>query len=98
MESFPYLSVVIGVPLLGAAMIAVISGPAEYVVRNVRAVALWTTLFTFALSLAAVGGVRAGNRRISSFVQRAAWIPGLGVEFHLGVDGISVLFVVLSSF
>ena len=52
MESFPYLSAVIGLPLLGAAMIAVISGPAEYVVRNVRAVALWTTLFTFALSLA----------------------------------------------
>ena len=97
MESFPYLSVVIGVPLLGAAMIAVISGPAEYVVRNVRAVALWTTLFTFALSLALWAAFEPGTAEFQ-FVQRAAWIPGLGVEFHLGVDGISVLFVVLSSF
>ena len=32
------------------------------------------------------------------FVHRAPWIPALGVEFHLGVDGVSLLFVVLSNF
>lgn len=97
MDGFPYLVMVIAVPLLGAAMIAAISGPAASVTRNVRAVALWTSLFTFGLSVAMWAAFEPGTAEFQ-FVEKADWIPGLGISFHLGVDGISVLFVVLSSF
>ena len=97
MDDFPYLAAIIAVPLLGAAMIATVTGPAGIVARNVRAVALWTALFAFGLSLAmwaAFDPAAPGYQ----FVHRAPWIPALGVEFHLGVDGVSLLFVVLSNF
>lgn len=97
MEGFPYLVVVIVVPLLGAAMILTVTGQTDVVARNARAVALWTTLFTFVLSAAMWAAFDTGTAEFQ-FVERAAWIPGIGVEFHLGVDGISMLFVVLSSF
>lgn len=97
MEDFPYLSVLILVPLLGAAMILTVSGPAAVVARNARAVALWTSLFAFGLSAAMWAAFDPGAVEYQ-FVERASWIPGLGVEYHLGVDGISMLFVVLSNF
>ena len=97
MEDFPYLSVLILVPLLGAAMILTVSGPAAVVARNARAVALWTSLFAFGLS-AAMWAAFDPSAVEYQFVERASWIPGLGVEYHLGVDGISMLFVVLSNF
>ena len=97
MEGFPYLSVLILVPLLGAAMILTVSGPAAVVARNARAVALWTSLFAFGLSAAMWAAFDPGAVEYQ-FVERASWIPGLGVEYHLGVDGISMLFVVLSNF
>ncbi len=97
MDGFPYLVVLIVVPLLGAAMILTISGPAEFATRNVRAVALWTSLFAFALSVAMWAAFDPGTAEFQ-FVERVRWIPALGVEFHLGVDGISMLFVVLSCF
>ena len=97
MEDFPYLSVLILVPLLGAAMILTVSGPAAVVARNARAVALWTSLFAFGLSAAMWAAFDPGAVGYQ-FVERASWIPGLGVEYHLGVDGISMLFVVLSNF
>ena len=97
MEGFPWLAALIALPLLGAIMIATVAGPADIVARNARAVALWTALFAFGLSLAmwaAFDPAAAGYR----FVHRAPWIPSLGVEFHLGVDGVSLLFIVLSNF
>ena len=97
MDGFPYLLLVIVVPLLGAAMILAVSGPGEFVTRNVRAVALWTSLFTFALAAAMWAAFDPSTAEFQ-FVEKSDWIPALGVEFHLGVDGISVLFVVLSSF
>ena len=97
MEGFPYLSVLILVPLLGAAMILTVSGPAAVVARNARAVALWTSLFAFGLSAAMWAAFDPGAVEYQ-FVERASWIPGLGVEYHLGVDGVSMLFVVLSNF
>ncbi len=97
MDSFPYLVMLIVVPLLGAATILTIAGPADLVARNARAVALWTSLFTFGLSVA-LWIAFDPHTADYQFVARAGWVPGLGIEFHLGVDGISVLFIALSSF
>jgi len=49
--SWPILSTVTFLPLLGALLIALLRGEDESSFRNARFIALWTTLITFALSL-----------------------------------------------
>ena len=93
MHSWPLLSLLIVVPLFGAFLIFLI-GSEE---RNARAVALWTSLITFALSLLLWSSFDGGSADFQ-FVERVDWMPSLGLSYYLGVDGISILFVVLSSF
>ena len=90
---WPFLSLLILVPLVGAFIIFLI-GDQE---QNARAVAMWASLVTFALSLLLWAGFD-GTTADFQFVERREWIPSLGVSYYVGVDGISVLFVVLSSF
>jgi NADH-quinone oxidoreductase subunit M len=73
-----------------------VRGDEEVVARNARWTALWTSLVVFALSLIlwfrfdpAVADVQ--------FEELADWLPEFGVGYHMGVDGISVLFVLLST-
>ncbi|HEY4134171.1 MAG TPA: NADH-quinone oxidoreductase subunit M [Alphaproteobacteria bacterium] len=97
MSDWPLLSLVIFLPLLGAAFIALVRGEKEVVARNARAVALWTSLLTFALSIFIWTGFDKGNPGFQ-FVERAEWMPGVNFTYHVGVDGISALFVILSTF
>ena len=97
MTSWPLLSLIVFLPLVGAMLVFLIRGEAEVVARNARAVALWTSLMTFALALMLWAAFDPATVAFQ-FVERAEWMPGLGVSYYLGVDGISVLFVVLSSF
>lgn len=97
MAGWPILSLTTFLPLVGAAFVFLIRGEEAVVVRNARNVALWTTLVTFVLSLfiwvdfdPAVAGFQ--------MVEERAWIPALNITFRMGVDGISVLFVLLSTF
>ncbi len=96
-EGWPILSLVTFLPLVGAAFIFFVQGDAETVAKNARAAALWTSLITFALSLLLwidFDPTKAGFQ----FVETAAWIPAFGIRYHMGVDGISMLFVLLSTF
>jgi len=96
MSSWPLLSLVIFLPLVGALFCLVVQGPKEVVDRNCRSAALMTSLVTFAVSLLLWTGfdpTKAGFQ----FVEKAAWVPALGIGYHLGVDGISVFFVLLST-
>jgi len=97
MSDWPLLSLVIFLPLLGAAFIAIVRGEPETVARNARAVALWTSLLTFVLSIFIWTGFDKGNPGFQ-FVERAEWLPGVNFTYHVGVDGISALFVLLSTF
>ncbi len=54
MASWPILSVITFLPLVGALFIVVLRGDDESVKRNARWVALWTTIVTFAVSLVLV--------------------------------------------
>ena len=97
MSTWPILSLTIFLPLLGAAFIACVRGEPAVVARNARAVALWTSLITFVLSLFLWTGFDRGNPGFQ-FVERTEWMPGYEIAYHVGVDGISVLFVLLSTF
>jgi NADH-quinone oxidoreductase subunit M len=96
MSDWPLLSLVTFLPLLGAAIILMIRGDQEVVVRNARSVALWTSGVTFVLSLFLVAGFDPDQPGFQ-FVERVEWMPGLGLEYHVGVDGISLWFIPLSA-
>ncbi|MDE0385676.1 MAG: NADH-quinone oxidoreductase subunit M [Defluviicoccus sp.] len=97
MTGWPILSLVIFLPTVGALFVFIVRGDARTVARNARMTALWTSLITFALSLGI--WIDFDNSTASfQFVERADWIPILGASYHLGVDGISMLFVILSTF
>jgi NADH-quinone oxidoreductase subunit M len=96
MNDLPILSLVTFLPLVGAAFILGIRGDAEVVARNARYVALWTSLITFVLSLFLWFDFERGTAAFQ-FVERAEWLPAFNIYYHMGVDGISVLFVLLST-
>ena len=88
MNGIPVLTLLTILPLVGAAF-ALWSG------KNARTVALITTLASLALALViwtqlpANGGI--------GLVEKADWAPSLGIEYHLGVDGLGALMLVLSA-
>jgi NADH-quinone oxidoreductase subunit M len=88
MNGIPILTILTVLPLAGAA-IALWSG------RRARAVALFTTLASLAMAL--VVWTRLPVDGSIGLVERAAWAPSLGIEYHLGVDGLGALMLVLSA-
>ncbi len=97
MLQFPILSLITFLPLVGALAILMIRGDARVVARNARATALWVSLIVFVLSLLLWIEFDRGTAAFQ-FVEKVAWIPSFGVSYHMGVDGISVFFVLLSTF
>lgn len=95
MFDWPILSTITYLPLLGALFIFLIPGEEETVNRNARAVALWTTLATFILSLVMLFEFDGGSAELQ-FREHADWLGG-GMDYVMGVDGISVLFIILTT-
>ena len=95
MLSWPILSVTTFLPLAGALFIMMLGSDGEAEKRNARWVALWTTLITFAVSLVLVWRFDAGSAEFQ-FVERRPWLAGT-INYHMGVDGISLPFVILTT-
>jgi len=95
-STWPLLSLVTFLPLVGALFILMIRGDKEVEARNAKAVALWTSLITFALSLLIWVNF---DYTTSDFqmVEKVDWMPEWGLSYHMGVDGISMFFVLLST-
>jgi NADH-quinone oxidoreductase subunit M len=90
------LSLVTFLPALGALVMGVfLRGDDAGAQRNAKMLALITTALTFALSLLILKGFDSANPAMQ-MVEEAPWIAGL--TYKLGVDGISILFVVLTTF
>jgi NADH-quinone oxidoreductase subunit M len=96
MSDWPILSLVTFLPLVGAGFILAIRGEPEVTARNARYVALWTSLITFVLSLFIWFGFERGTADFQ-FVENAEWLPDYNIAYHMGVDGISMPFVLLST-
>ncbi|KAF0104893.1 MAG: nuoM [Rhodospirillaceae bacterium] len=96
MSSWPILSLITFLPLVGAFFCLIVNGPKEAVDRNCRSVALVTTLATFLISLLLwirFDPTKAGFQ----FEEKVAWVPALNIGYHAGIDGISLFFVLLST-
>jgi NADH-quinone oxidoreductase subunit M len=97
MNTLPLLSLVTFLPLAGVLLMLTLRGEAEQVSRNARWIALWTSLITFVLSILLWTGFDTANPGFQ-FEERLPWLQGLNISYHVGVDGISMLFVLLSTF
>lgn len=95
MNDWPLLSIITFLPVAGALFILLIRGDHETVKRNARAVALWTTVITFGMSLLLWTGFDRTTADFQ-FVEASPWI-GDTIGYRMGVDGISVLFVLLTT-
>ncbi|MBI5265215.1 MAG: NADH-quinone oxidoreductase subunit M [Bradyrhizobium sp.] len=95
MTTWPILSVVTFLPLVGALLVYVSRGDDEAAQRNSRWIALWTTVITFAVSLILIARFDPSVADFQ-FVEKAPWLANT-ITYHMGVDGISLPFVILTT-
>jgi NADH-quinone oxidoreductase subunit M len=95
MGSWPILSVTTFLPIVGALFILVLRGEDEAAKRNARWVALWTTLVTLGVSLMLIWRFDPTLPEFQ-FVENRPWLGGYAT-YRMGVDGISLPFVILTT-
>jgi NADH-quinone oxidoreductase subunit M len=88
------LSTVTFLPVVGAVAIALVPRDRE---ETVKRVAFVTALATFLASVPLFAGFDARSPDYQ-FVEMVPWMPSFGIGYHLGVDGISLLLVLLTTF
>ena len=91
-----FLSVLMIVPMIGALFVWMVRSDGEAANSNIRIITLITTLVTFIMSLIVWAGFDNASADFQ-FVENASWF-GDTINYHLGVDGISLLFVILTTF
>ncbi len=90
--TFPWLSLIVFLPAAGAVIIAVF-------LRGVRTIRWTAALFsgaTLVLTLLLAANFNLANAMLPQFVEKAAWLPQIHVQYFLGVDGLSVPLVALT--
>ena len=102
MDDWPLLSTIIFLPLLGAVLLTLIRGRENDVALAAKATALWVAVSTFLLTLVlwrAFDIEYEGFQFTESRLWIAdSWIADSGIGYRVGVDGVSLFFVVLASF
>ncbi len=96
MQNWPLLSVVTFLPLVGAAFILLARGEDEAAARYARWAALWTTIITFLVSLLILKNFVSGQAGYQ-LVEDHPWLGSIA-GYRMGVDGISMPFVILTTF
>jgi NADH-quinone oxidoreductase subunit M len=94
--NFPILSAIIFIPLIGAFFIFVTKGIQKNVEKNSKYVAIFSSLTNFLLSIFLWYSFDTTTADFQ-FVEKKKWMEGF-INFQLGVDGISILFILLTTF
>ncbi len=94
-SNLPWLSLSIFVPIIAGILVLIFGRDerAEYT----RKMALMGAIVSFLVTLPIIAGFDSTTAEMQ-FVEKAAWIDAFNVAYHLGVDGISVWFVILTAF
>jgi NADH-quinone oxidoreductase subunit M len=90
----PLLTLLVLVPIAGIAIIAMVGAARD---RLIRGLAVAVSLVEFALTLLLWAGFDPASADFQ-FVERRAWIPAFGIDYFVGVDGISLFLLVLTGF
>ncbi|NCV34915.1 MAG: NADH-quinone oxidoreductase subunit M, partial [Actinobacteria bacterium] len=85
------LTIIAALPLLGALLISLLGNSQK---ENIKKLALITSILTF-VATAVVALNFEIDRPGFQFVEKYSWIPSLGVNFQFGVDGISLILILL---
>ncbi len=96
MSGWPILSLTTFLPLIGALFILVTRGDDATAVRQMRWTALFTTLITFGVSLILLINFDKTQTGYQ-FLEQAPWMGGM-MSYQMGVDGISLPFIILTTF
>jgi len=91
------LSFIVFLPLVGALLVLLVPNRDEKGAAMVRQLGLVVSLVVFFFTLLLWGKFDASSADFQ-FVEQASWIPAFGIDYHLGVDGISLLLIVLTGF
>ena len=96
MTGLPILSLLILIPFLGSITILLINSNDEIGIRNIKLVAVYSTLVNFLVSLILWFNF---DKKTSNFqfVERYDWLSE-NITFYLGVDGISIFLIILTTF
>ncbi len=90
---FPILSTLIFLPIAGAALLLLISRSNENLIKWLSLI-VSTAAFIISIPLFTEFNK---STHLMQFVEKHSWIPSLNINYHLGIDGISILFVLLST-
>jgi len=96
MTDWPLLSVIIFLPLVGSLIILLIKEDSINSI-NIKWAALWTSIGTFLLSCLLWIQFDYDNNSYQ-FVEKIRWFDDLNFNYHIGVDGISLFMILLSTF
>ena len=93
---FPYLTFIIFLPALGSLIIALVPRLSS---KFIKIISLIATLIPLALALVMYAGFHssAAMSGILQFEEKLSWIPLINANYHIGVDGLSLPFVLLSA-
>jgi NADH-quinone oxidoreductase subunit M len=94
--NFPILTAIILIPLVGAFFILITKGDYKNIEKNSKYVALFTSIANFFLALFLWSSFDFTTSEFQ-FIETKGWIDGL-FNFKLGIDGISILFILLTTF
>jgi len=94
---FPILTSLVALPVAGAILLLFVRGDEEQSAPFARKIALMVSLLVFAETLLLWMRFDGASGNFQ-FVERHAWIPAFGIEYYVGVDGISLLLLVLTGF
>ena len=96
MTNFPILSSIIFWPLAGVFFILFIKNNESSAIK-VKRTALWTSLFPLVLSFVMWIQYDSSKGNEYQFVEAIEWFTGWGINYKLGVDGISLFFIILTA-
>ena len=96
MSSLPILSIIIFLPLLGVLLLSIINSNSKSGERNLKHTALWVVCLNFIISIVMLANFDQSDPNFQ-FTENYFWINS-GISYHLGVDGISILLVILTTF
>lgn len=96
MNDLPILSITTFLPLMGVFALLLMRGGGHIMDNNVRSVALFTSIVTFVMSVILYFNF---DPSVEGFQLQEfkPWIPQLSIGYHMGVDGMSVLFILLTT-
>jgi NADH-quinone oxidoreductase subunit M len=97
MINFPFLTLLLILPLIGVGLLTLINGTHNQILRNARAVTLWTTSATFLVVLV-VWFEFDPDKSSFQLIHHIPMFGGMGIDYLVGVDGVSLLMLMLTTF